>query len=119
MGALTYFFEFGKISIYNVIVIPMTLGIGIDATIHFITSWCSKSNEGMNLRQLFDTTGRNVMASSTTTIAGFVGFLFTTHRGLQGIGHLACIGIFMFLVTSIIFSMYFCGSWLKKKDETK
>jgi len=119
LGALTYFFEFGKISIYNVIVIPMTLGIGIDATIHFITSWCSKSNEGMNLRQLFDTTGRNVMASSTTTIAGFVGFLFTTHRGLQGIGHLACIGIFMFLVTSIIFSMYFCGSWLKKKDETK
>ena len=119
LGALTYFFEFGKISIYNVIVIPMTLGIGIDATIHFITSWCSKSNEGMTLRQLFDTTGRNVMASSLTTIAGFVGFLFTTHRGLQGIGHLACMGIFMFLVTSVIFSMYLCGSWLKKKGEKK
>ena len=119
LGCLTHFFAFGKISIYNVIVIPMTLGIGIDATIHFITSWTSKSNKNMSIRQLFDTTGRNVMASSTTTIAGFVGFLFTTHRGLQGIGHLACIGIFMFLVTSVIFSMYFCGSWLKKKDETK
>ncbi len=117
LGALTHYLDFGKISIYNVIVIPMTLGIGIDATIHFITSWTSKSNEDMNLRQLFDTTGRNVMASSTTTIAGFVGFLFTTHRGLQGIGHLACIGIFIFLVTSVIFSMYLCGSWLKKSDK--
>ena len=113
LGFLTATFEFGKISIYNVIVIPMTLGIGIDATIHMITSWVSDKN--LTLRQLMDTTGRNVMASSTTTIAGFVGFLFTTHRGLKGIGDLACIGIAMFLVTSIIFTMYLCGAWLKKK----
>lgn len=113
LGFLTQMFEFGKISIYNVIVIPMALGIGIDATIHMITSWTS--NKDMTLRQLMDTTGRNVMASSTTTIAGFVGFLFTTHRGLKGIGDLACISIAMFLITSIIFCMYLCGSWLKKK----
>ena len=115
LGFLTDLFEFGKISIYNVIVIPMALGIGIDATIHMITSWTSDKNQGMTLRQLMDTTGRNVMASSTTTIAGFVGFLFTTHRGLKGIGDLACISIAMFLITSIIFCMYLCGSWLRKK----
>lgn len=113
LGVLTDMFEFGKISIYNVIVIPMALGIGIDATIHMITSWMSDKN--MTLRQLMDTTGRNVMASSTTTIAGFVGFLFTTHRGLKGIGDLACISIAMFLITSIIFTMYLCGTWLRKK----
>ena len=113
LGFLTDMFEFGKISIYNVSVIPMALGIGIDSTIHMITSWMSDKN--LTLRQLMDTTGRNVMASSTTTIAGFVGFLFTTHRGLKGIGDLACISIAMFLVTSIIFTMYLCGAWLKKK----
>ena len=113
LGFLTDLFEFGKISIYNVIVIPMALGIGIDATIHMITSWMS--DKDLTLRQLMDTTGRNVMASSTTTIAGFVGFLFTTHRGLKGIGDLACISIAMFLITSIVFTMYLCGTWLKKK----
>lgn len=113
LGFLTDMFEFGKISIYNVIVIPMALGIGIDSTIHMITSWMSDKN--LTLRQLMDTTGRNVMASSTTTIAGFVGFLFTTHRGLKGIGDLACISIAMFLITSLIFTMYLCGTWLKKK----
>ena len=105
LGFLTDMFEFGNI--------PMALGIGIDSTIHMITSWMSDKN--LTLRQLMDTTGRNVMASSTTTIAGFVGFLFTTHRGLKGIGDLACISIAMFLITSIIFTMYLCGSWLKKK----
>lgn len=115
LGFLTHYFDFGKITIYNVIVIPMTLGIGIDATIHLISAWIS--TKGITLRELLDTTGRNVMASSTTTAAGFVGMLFTTHRGLRGIGDLACVGIMIFLVTSLIFSLFFCKLWLKRKGE--
>lgn len=112
LGFLTETFEFGKISIYNVIVIPMTLGLGIDATIHLLTSW--DSDRTMTLRKLMDTTAKNVMASSFTTAAGFVGFLFTTHRGLKGIGDLACIGILVFLVASVIFAMFLCKKVLKK-----
>ena len=37
------------------------------------------------------------------------------YGGLKGIGDLACIGIAMFLITSIVFCMYLCGTWLKKK----
>ncbi len=116
IGFLTYFFDFGKIGIYNVIVIPMVLGIGIDASIHFIISWTS--SDKMTLRALLDTTGRNVMASSTTTAAGFVGMLFTAHKGLKSIGDLACMGIMVFLVTSVVFSMFFCAVWLKKKSNS-
>ncbi len=115
LGFLTHFFDFGKISIYNVIVIPMTLGIGIDATIHLVSAWIS--TKGITIRELLDTTGRNVMASSTTTAAGFVGMLFTTHRGLKGIGDLACIGIMVFLVSSIVFSVFFCKLWLSQKGK--
>jgi predicted RND superfamily exporter protein len=113
LGFLNGTFEYGKISIYNVIVIPMTLGIGIDATIHLVTAW--SSNKTMTLRRLMDTTARNVMASSLTTIAGFVGFLFTTHKGLKGIGDLACMSIFIFLIASVVFSMFLCGKILKKE----
>jgi predicted RND superfamily exporter protein len=114
MGFLVYFFEFGKISVYNVIVVPLVLGIGIDCSIHFIVSWTS--SDKMTLRQLMDSTGRNVMASSATTIAGFTGMLFTAHKGLRGIGELADIGIFVFLIAGIVFSMFFCSIWLKKKN---
>ena len=113
IGFLTHFFSFGKIGIYNVIVIPMVLGLGIDCSIHFIMSWTSSGK--MTLRELLDTTGRNVMASSTTTAAGFVGMLFTAHKGLKSIGDLACMGIMVFLVAGIVFSMFFCAVWLKKK----
>jgi predicted RND superfamily exporter protein len=114
LGFLTYFFEFGKISIYNVIVIPLVLGLGIDCAIHFVTCWTH--SEKMTLRELIDSTGRNVLASSSTTIAGFVGMLFTAHRGLRGIGELTCIGIFIFMIAGIIFSTFFCAVWLKKKN---
>jgi predicted RND superfamily exporter protein len=113
MGFLTFFFEFGKIGIYNVIVIPMVLGLGIDCAIHFIMSWVS--SDKITLRELFDTTGRNVMASSTTTAAGFVGMLFTAHKGLKSIGDLACMGVMVFLIAGVVFSMFFCATWLKKK----
>jgi predicted RND superfamily exporter protein len=115
MGFLTYFFEFGKITIYNVIVIPLVLGLGIDCAIHFVASWTGNSK--MTLRELIDSTGRNVMASSSTTIAGFVGMLFTAHRGLRGIGELTCMGIFVFCLAGIIFSTFFCAVWLKKNKE--
>jgi predicted RND superfamily exporter protein len=86
MGFLTHFFDFGKIGIYNVIAIPMVLGLGIDFTVHLVIKWTSSD---ITLRELLDSTGRNVMASATTTTAGFVGMLFTAHKGLKSIGDLA------------------------------
>lgn len=114
LGVLMHFFDFSKIGIYNVIVIPLVLGVGIDASIHFAVAWTI--NKGISLRRLLDTTGRNVMASSTTTTAGFVGMLFTTHKGLKSIGDLACVGIMMFLVTSVVFSLFFCKLLLKNDE---
>ena len=105
LGFLTHFFDFGKIGIYNVIVIPLVLGLGIDGSVHFILSWTSTKK--ITLRKLLDTTGRNVIASSTTTVAGFVGMFFTTHKGLKSIADLATVGIMTFLITCIIFSMFF------------
>ena len=114
LGFLTHFFDFGKIGIYNVIVIPLVLGLGIDGSVHFILSWTSTKK--ITLRKLLDTTGRNVIASSTTTVAGFVGMFFTTHRGLKSIADLATVGIMTFLITGIIFSMFFSIVFLKRKE---
>ena len=113
LGFLTHFFDFGKIGVYNVIVIPLLLGIGIDSSIHFILAWTS--SKGLTMRELLDTTGRNVIASSTTTAAGFMGMLFTTHRGLRSIADLACIGTMVFLIASIVFAIFFCKLWLKQE----
>lgn len=112
MGLLTLSFDISKIGIYNVIVIPMVLGVGIDSTIHIIVAWVSRKD--LTIRHMFDTTGRSILASSTTTAAGFVGMLFTAHRGLRTIGELACLSIMLFLITSTVFTIYFCRAWLSK-----
>ena len=112
MGFFTLVFDIGKIGIYNVIVIPMVLGVGIDSTIHVIVAWVQRKD--MTVRHLLDTTGRSIMASSTTTAAGFVGMLFTAHRGLRTIGELACMSILLFLVASLVFTIYFCRNWLSQ-----
>ncbi|MCP4606374.1 MAG: MMPL family transporter, partial [Proteobacteria bacterium] len=80
-----------RIGLYNLIVIPVILGVGIDSAIHLYHRHRSLGSPrmGENLR----TTGFAVTASSFTTMAGFVGLLFVAHKGLKTIGVLALMGV--------------------------
>jgi predicted RND superfamily exporter protein len=103
----------GKINIFNVIVIPMVLGVGIDATIHLLIAFVRDREKG--LRYIFDTTGQMVTAASVTTVCGFVGLLFVNHRGMRSIGELAIVAIFAAYVTAMIVTPYLCSKFLKKE----
>ncbi|MDR1760025.1 MAG: MMPL family transporter [Fibrobacter sp.] len=115
LGLMTYFFGIGRIGIYNVVVIPAILGLAIDSTIHLIIAWVQIPD--ITPRKLIDNIGRLVIASSTTTAAGFAGALGVAHRGLRTIGELSVISILAFLVASIIFTTTFCMIWLKKEKK--
>ncbi len=80
-----------RVGLYNIIVIPVVLGVGIDSAIHLYHRHLQLGASGIdeNLR----TTGFSVAASSLTTMAGFLGLLFVGHKGLQTIGVLACLGV--------------------------
>ncbi len=80
-----------RIGLYNLIAIPVILGVGIDAAIHLLHRHRELGREGIahNLR----TTGLTITASSWTTVAGFVGLLFVSHKGLRTIGVMASTGV--------------------------
>ncbi len=80
-----------RIGLYNLIVVPVILGVGIDSAIHLYHRHLSLGSEriGENIR----TTGFTITASSLTTMAGFMGLLFVSHKGLQTIGVLGCLGV--------------------------
>jgi predicted RND superfamily exporter protein len=80
-----------KLGLYNLIAIPVVLGVGIDGAIHLYHGARGLGRDGIahNLR----TTGKLVTASSLTTVAGFSGLLFVSHKGLETIGLLAGIGV--------------------------
>ena len=80
-----------RISLYNIIVIPVILGVGIDGAVHLYHKYTG--HPGSHIGEIFRTTGMTISASSLTTITGFVGLLFVEHKGLQTIGYLGTIGI--------------------------
>lgn len=109
MGLETILINHGRLSIYNVIVVPVLLGVGIDAVIYLFTAWVRTPGK---LKHIYDTTGRMVIASSMTTTAGFVGVFFVSHRGMRTIAELAVLGIICALVTALIFTPYFAKKML-------
>ena len=101
MGILSLTMDLGRFSVYNIIVIPLALGVGIDSSIHLLSGM---ERLGLrNMRRLYDTVGQMVVASSLTTVGGFVGVLFIGHRGMRTIGELAVVAIAATLLTALIF----------------
>jgi len=80
-----------RLGLYNLIAIPVVLGVGIDGAIHLYHGRRALGSDGLARNLL--TTGKLVTASAFTTIAGFSGLWFVSHKGLQTIGILAGIGV--------------------------
>jgi len=114
MGMVNFAIELGKVSMYNVIVVPMSLGVGIDATIHLLHAAIRDRKKG--LKHLYNTTGLMVMAASLTTISGFIGMLVINHRGLRTIGELAVISISSTMITAMLLTPWLARKLFSAKD---
>lgn len=88
-----------KLGLYNVIVIPTVMGIGIDGAVHIYHRFEEEGRK--NISRVMRSTGFAVFASSATTIAGFLGLLFVDHQGVKTIGQLAIIGITANLIACV------------------
>ncbi len=89
-----------KLGLYNMLMLPMLLGIGIDASVHFYHSYLEQGTG--SIKYVFKTTGMAVLVASITTGVGFAGMLIVSHNGLRTIGELAVLGIFTSLAGSLI-----------------
>jgi predicted RND superfamily exporter protein len=86
-----------KIGLYNLIVLPTVLGVGIDGAVHVYHRWLEEGRT--NVQGVLSTTGVAVIASSVTTMAGFVGLMFIPHLGIRTIGSLSVLGIAATLIS--------------------
>ena len=88
-----------KLGLYNIVVLPTVLGVGIDGAIHIYHRY---AEEGVReTESVMRSTGVAVAASSLTTAAGFVGLLMIEHNGIKTIGALAVIGICASMLASL------------------
>ena len=85
-----------RLGVFNMLVIPVALGLGIDGAVHVFHRY--RRDAAAFTKSPLGVTGFSVLASSLTTVAGFSGLLFVSHRGLLTIGQLAVVTIALTMI---------------------
>lgn len=85
---------------FNLIVLPMVIGIGIDDGIHLTNTFrrCSEPDMLIDMSR----TARAVVLTSLTTLVGFGSIALSRYPGLRSMGYVAIIGISSCLLASIV-----------------
>ena len=89
-----------RLTIVNMVGIPILLGIGIDVVIHLLHRLTEEGPGGV--RRALYTTGVAATVSTLTTIASFASLTLAGNRGIQGLGLLVVIGLAMVFIGAII-----------------
>ncbi len=85
----------------NVMGIPMIVGIGIDDGVHLLHRY---KYEGLNKTPVvLKSTGKAILLTSLTTMAGFGSLLIATYRGFASLGMLLAIGVASCFLTTVLF----------------
>jgi predicted RND superfamily exporter protein len=90
-----------ELNMFNIIVIPSVIGIGIDNVVHIYHRYMHEGpgSVGLVLRH----TGVAVLLASLTTMAGFGSALIAHHLGLRSMGALAILSIGYALLAAMVF----------------
>jgi len=89
-----------RLNLFNFIVLPMLIGIGLDDGIHVLKRY----QEIGNVKETLQSTGRSVFLTTLTTICGFGSLSLANYHVLKGMGLLAIFGVFacfVFTVTTL------------------
>lgn len=78
-----------KLDFFNVIIIPVIVGIGVDDGVHFYHHWLENHSAALTLQRV----GASVSMTTVTSLVGFGGLAVTEYAGLASIGHLAICGL--------------------------
>jgi len=84
----------------NLVIVPLMIGIGIDIGVHMTHRYVEDGEGGQALVQ--SSTGRAVIVSGLTTIAGFGSLAIARHQGIQSIGLLLAVGVGANLLAALL-----------------
>ena len=72
----------------NVMTLPLVIGIGVTNGIHILNRFAEERNPSI----LAKSTGKAVLISGLTTIAGFGSLIIADHRGIRSLGWVMAVG---------------------------
>jgi predicted RND superfamily exporter protein len=83
----------------NIMTLPLVIGIGVTNGIHILNRYAEERTPGILARS----TGKAVLVSGLTAIAGFGSLVLAQHRGIHSLGQIMSIGIATCMVAGLTF----------------
>lgn len=73
----------------NIMTLPLVVGIGVTFGVHILTRFAEEKNPAI----LAKSTGKAVLVSGLTTVAGFGSLMLAKHQGIVGLGFVMSLGV--------------------------
>jgi len=83
----------------NIMTLPLVIGIGVTNGIHSLNRYAEEQTPSILTRS----TGKAVLVSGLTTIAGFGSLTLGKHRGLQSLGYVMSTGLATCMIAALAF----------------
>ena len=83
----------------NIMTLPLVIGIGVTNGIHILNRYAEERTPGILARS----TGKAVLVSGLTAIAGFGSLILAKHRGIHSLGVIMSVGIATCMIAGLTF----------------
>lgn len=83
----------------NILVVPIIIGLGVDNGIHLVERY---RDSGRRLVPLITDTGRALIVTALTSVAGFGSLAISGYKGTASMGRLTIYALFFVLVASLV-----------------
>jgi hopanoid biosynthesis associated RND transporter like protein HpnN len=83
----------------NIMTLPLVIGIGVTNGIHILNRYAEEGTPSILTRS----TGKAVLVSGLTAIAGFGSLILAKHRGIHSLGFIMAVGIAMCMIAALTF----------------
>jgi len=106
------------INLANIMTLPLVIGIGVTNGIQILNRYAEEGTPGILSRS----TGKAVLVSGLTAIAGFGSLILADHRGIRSLGIIMSVGIATCMIAALTFLpalLNLIGRWrplIKKPD---
>ncbi|MBX3747870.1 MAG: MMPL family transporter [Verrucomicrobiae bacterium] len=82
----------------NIMTLPLVVGIGVTYGVHILTRFAEEQNPAILARS----TGKAVLVSGLTTVAGFASLMLARHQGIVSLGFVMSFGVVAAMLAGLI-----------------
>ena len=96
----------------NIMTLPLVIGIGVTNGIHILNRYAEEQTPSILARS----TGKAVLVSGLTSIAGFGSLMLGKHRGIESLGQVMSIGLATCMIAGLVFLPALLNLFLRPKS---